>query len=379
MQEFGIGLIGHGMIGKVHTLGYKEIPLIYPDRLPPVRLAAVCTRRAETARAAAAHGGYAAWYTDAEQLIRDPAVTVVDCCCPNHEHRRVLLAAAAAGKPVYCEKPLTLDAAEARQVATAARAAGVPVGMTFNFRFIPALMRARQLIAEGALGSVYSFRAEYLHSGYEDPARPLSWRLQKALAGGGALVDLGIHLVDLVRHLLGEFEAVRATTRTYVTRRPVQRGAAETGLVDVDDAVWLEARLAGGANGTLEASRFATGALDDLNLAVYGERGSLRFQLTDANWLHWYDPARAGAPIGGQRGWTRIETIQDYPGAAVPPPRSILGWARAHTENQYAFLRALAAGRKPEPGLEDGLRAQLVIEAAYASAASGRWETVPGE
>jgi predicted dehydrogenase len=377
MERIGIGLIGYGMIGKIHTLGYREIPLIYPEKAPGIDLAAVCTRSEDTARAAAAGGGYAGWHTDPEQLIRDPAVSVVDCSYPNFEHRRILLAAAAAGKPVYCEKPLALNAAEAREVAAAARQAGIAVGMTFNYRFIPALMRARQMIAAGALGDIYNFRAGYLHSGYEDPTRPLSWRLQKRLAGGGALVDLGAHIIDLVRHLLGEFQAVRATTRTYVAERPLQRGAADKGPVDVDDAAWMEARLACGASGTLEASRFATGALDDLNLEIYGEKGALRFQLMDANWLHWYDASKAGSPIGGERGWTRIETIQSYPGAVLPPPRSILGWTRTHTENQYAFLSALAAGRRPEPDIEDGLRAQLVLEAAYASAASGAWVSVP--
>jgi predicted dehydrogenase len=142
---------------------------------------------------------------------------------------------------VYCEKPLALNGEEARQIAAAAEKQGVQVGLTFNFRFVPALMRARRLIEEGLLGEVYSFRAEYLHTGYQDPARPMSWRMRRELSGGGALVDLGSHVIDLVRHLLGEFASVRAVMHTYIDRRPAHRGSGESVPVTVDDAAYSSA------------------------------------------------------------------------------------------------------------------------------------------
>ncbi len=379
MQSVGIGLLGYGAIGRVHTLSYRELPLLYPGKLPEIRLEAVCTARRETAEAAAREGGFAAWCTGTADLVGRESVDVVDCCLPNHLHREALLAAFQARKHVYCEKPLAVNAAEAREIAQAAREAGLQVGMTFNFRFIPALMRARQLIQEGRLGKVYSFRAEYLHTGYQDANRPMSWRLSQQAAGGGALADLGSHAIDMCRDLLGEFDAVRALTSTYVRERPVTKGAERREPVTVDDAAWLEVRLSGGGIGTIEVSRFATGALDDLNLEVYGEKGALRFQLMDANWLYWFDAARPGGAMGGERGWTRLETVQHYPGAAVPPPRSILGWTRTHAENQYVFLRALEEGKPPEPGIVAGLRVQLILEAAYRSAQSGSWVAVEQE
>lgn len=378
-ESIGLGLLGYGTIGRVHTLGYRDLPLLYPGRLPPLRLEAVFTSREETARAAAREGGYASWFTDLPALLAREGVDVVDCSLPNHLHREALLLAFQAGRHVYCEKPLAVNAAEAREVAQAAGKAGVQVGMTFNYRFIPALMRARELIDRGAVGRIYSFRAEYYHSGYQDPERPQSWRMRRSQAGGGALVDLGAHLVDLVRHLLGEYDAVRALTHTYIRERPVVRGAGEKEPVDVDDAAWLEVRLKSGGIGTIEVSRFATGSLDDLNIAVYGEKGAFRFRLMDANWLYWFDATRPGGAFGGERGWTRLETVQHYPGSALPPPRSILGWTRTHAENQYRFLQALAEGRAPEPGLVDGLRAQLVLEAAFQSAQSGAWVPVAQE
>jgi predicted dehydrogenase len=377
MDRIGIGLVGYGGIGRIHTLSYKDLPMLYPGALPSLMLTAVCTSRQETAAAAAKEGGYAAWFTDVEELVRQDSVTVIDCCTPNDQHRRTLLAAIKAGKHVYCEKPLALNGTEAREIAREAEKAGVSVGMTFNYRFVPAILRAKRMIMDGLLGEVYSFRAEYFHTGYQDPQRPLAWRMRKEISGGGALVDLGSHLVDLVRYLLGEMEAVRAVTRTYISKRPIERGSRTLGDVTVDDAAWLEVRLVAGGFGTIEVSRFATGSLDDLNLEIFGSKGALRFSLMDANWLYWFDATKASGFQGGDQGWQRLETVQHYHGASTPPARAILGWTRTHAECQYAFLHAVAEGKKPELGIQDGMRAQLVLDAAYESARSDAWIKVP--
>ena len=376
MKGVGIGLLGYGGIGKVHTLGYREIPYYYPGELPEVSLAAVCTTRRESADAAARLGGFARAYTEVEELVRDPAVTVVDCSLPNSAHKPALLAALAAGKHVYCEKPLAVNADDAREIAKAAARSGGRLGMTFNYRYVPAVMRAKQLIAEGALGEIYSFHFEYLHTGYQDPTRPLSWRMSREASGGGALFDLGSHVIDLARHLLGEFESLFATAKTYVVERPLAAGSAEKGRVTVDDAMWLQVLLAGGAPGTIHVSRFATGALDGLLFRIEGRKGALKFDLMDGNWLYWYDATRSGGAFGGDLGWTRLETVHQYPDAVIPPGRTILGWTRTHAECQYRFLKAVVAGEEPLPGLADGLAVQLVLEAAYASAEGGGWVKV---
>ncbi len=379
MEKIGIGLLGYGAIGKIHTLGYKELDMLYPGQLPEINLAAVCTSKPETARNAAEAGGYRQWFSEISELLKQEDVTVVDCSLPNFAHKSALLEAIAAGKHVYCEKPLAVNGVEAREIAKAAAESGVQIGMTFNYRFVPALMQAYELIREGALGEIYRFRAEYFHTGYQDPQRPLSWRMEKEKSGGGALADLGSHLIDLIRHLLGEFESVQADTQTYITERPVKRGAQEKGRVTVDDAAWLRIRLKSGAIGTLETSRFATGALDDLRIEICGEKGALRFDLMDANWLYWFDASRKSDPLGGDRGWVRLETVQHYPGASIPSPRAILGWARTHAENQYTFLKAVTEGKTPQPDMTDGLRTQLIMDAAYASAERGDWAKVDQE
>jgi predicted dehydrogenase len=376
MEKIGIGLLGYGGIGKIHTYCYRQLPLLYPGKLPEIVLEGVCTSSPETADRAAAAGGFRRGFSDLGELLQQDEVDVVDCCLPNFLHKEALIQSFEAGKHVYCEKPLALDIDEARQIAAAAAEHGVQLGMTFNFRFVPALMRAKQLIAEGRLGRIYSFRAEYLHTGYQDPNRPMSWRMRKELSGGGAVVDLGSHVIDLMRHLLGEFAAVRGTLRTFVDQRPVSKNSEEKEAVTVDDAGWLEVRMRDGGIGTIEVSRFATGALDDLNLEIYGEKAAVAFRLMDANWLYWYDAARPGGSMGGERGWSRLETVQHYPGAALPPPRSIVGWTRTHAENQVAFLEAVSGGEQTYPGVLDGLRCQLIMDAVYRSAETGTWVDV---
>lgn len=389
MEKIGIGLVGYGGIGKVHTLGYKQLPLYYPGILPRITLEGVSTSREETARSAAENGGFRRWFAEVDELISCPDVDVIDCSVPNYAHKAVILAAARAGKHIYCEKPLALDGKEAREIAGIVRESGIAFGMTFHYRFSPAMLRAKQLIDEGALGTVYHFRAAYLHTGYQDPERQLSWRLQKKYSGGGALMDLGSHVIDLVGHLLGEFASVRALCTTYIHERPFQKPAApeggaqskvsrksEKGVVDVDDAAWLETKLASGAVGTIEVSRFATGTLDDLFLEVYGEKGAFKFSLMDPHFLDWFDATEKGGDYGGSEGWTRLATVQHYPNAVIPPGRAIMGWPRLHAENQFRFLRSVVEGKEPQPGIEDGLRVQHIIDTAYRSVEEEGWVTV---
>lgn len=372
MEPIGIGMLGFGGIGKLHTLAWRALPSIYPG-MPTFRLAAVCTRSAESGGAALREGGFQRSHTTMEELVADPAVQVIDCVLPNDAHKAAVVAALSAGKHIYCEKPLALSADEARELVRLAASSEGRLGMTFNYRFFPAIQRAKKLLDEGALGEIYSFEFEYLHSGYQDASRPLTWRMRKELSGGGALVDLGAHIIDLARFLLGEFAEVSALTKTWVTERPLKKGSAEVGKVTVDDAAWVTARLASGAIGTLVVSRFATGAADDLRLRIEGEKGALRFDLMDANWLYHYDATRPSA----EAGWTRLETIQTYPLAAVPPSRAIVGWERSHAENQYRFLLSVAEGKEPSPGIADGLAVHLVTDAAYEAALRGTWIPVP--
>jgi predicted dehydrogenase len=376
MNKIGIGFTGFGMIGRVHALAYRELSHYYPKSLPAVELTGICTSRLETAMQAAEDAGIQFWTNQINELVNHQDVDIIDCCTPNYMHYPVAMAAIQAGKPVLMEKPLALDAAQAEEIDQAARKASVPVGMIFNYRFLPAILHARQLIDEGFLGQIYQFIIEYLHTGYQNPDRPMGWKLRQAQSGGGALVDLGSHLIDMIRYLLGDFDQVLATTQTFIKQRPSQSRSSQMASVDVDDAAWLQIRLVNGAVGNLMATRFATGAVDDLNLLIHGQHGAIRFHLMEPNWLWIYDQRADGEPLGGKRGWTRVECMQNYPGAVVPPARSFIGWTRPMAHNLYTFLSAINQSHEPDPSITDGLAVQRVISAAYASAKSNQWVEV---
>ena len=375
MKPLGIALIGYGGIGRVHLIGYKAIPHYYGLPADRIRIVGVATSRPETARQAAQEIGCEVWTADYHDLLARPDVDLVDCCTPNHLHREVVLAAAAADKHIYCEKPLALNLAEGRRMVEAVNGAGVKAQMTFNYRFFPAITRARQLITDGFLGQLFSFRGHYRRSSYIDPARPLSWKLRQETSGqGGALFDIGAHVLDLLYYLLGEFDSVQATLDTVIKERPIAPKAGQKGPVTVDDLAYLHLRLAGSHTlGMVEASRLATGTTNDLEIEIFGEKGALRFNAADPGWLWVYDVREPDQPLGGMRGFRQVETGGRYPGHKAPDWTQAPSFARSHAECQYQFLRAIWDDRPPSPSLAEGLHIQQVMEAAIQSAQTGHW------
>jgi predicted dehydrogenase len=376
MKPVRIGMIGYGGIGRVHAMGYRSLPFHYGLPAGSVQLVGVATTRPSTAEAAAQEIGCAFWTDDYRQLLARPDVDAVDVCVPNHLHAEIVQAAAAAGKHIYCEKPLAMNVAEARAMVAAVQAAGVITQMTFNFRFFPAVQRAQQLVQEGFLGRIFSFRGRYYRSSYIDPQKPLTWRQRKAIAGGGALFDIGSHILDLLYSLLGPFAEVQGTLDTLIRRRPTTPGGAELQPVDVDDIALLHLRTAGGVLGLVEVSRMGTGLTNDLQFEIFGELGALRFNAVDPNWLEVYDVRDADKPTGGMRGFRKVETVQRYAGQKAPDWSMAPDFVRTHAECQYQFLRAVAEGRPASPDLADGLHIQAVMAAAEQAAASGGWVSI---
>lgn len=372
MTQAGVGIIGYGFMGKVHAYGYRSIPFYYNPAPLQVRLVGVATSRQETAEAARAHGGFEIATDDWRRLVDRPDIHIIDVCSPNARHAEQVRAAMAAGKHIYCDKPLTVTMEEAEEVRRA-MAGWKGIGqMTLQNRFFSSTLRARQLVEEGFIGTPVSFRAVYLHAGSVDPAVPLKWKLRKS-DGGGVLRDLGSHLLDLVDWLAGPVAEIRADTRILHRTRPDGRGGRET--VEAEDQVVMTVRMAGGALGTLEASKIATGAEDDLRFEINGSRGALRFDLMEPDFLETYSLSDPDTPLGGARGWKRIATVQRYPApAGFPSPRATSGWLRGHVHCQYHFLKAVAEGRQPEPSLARGVEVQRMMDCAERSAATGAWE-----
>lgn len=373
----GVGMLGYGFMGKVHSECYRAMRMYYDPSPADIRLVGVATAHRETADRGAAQAGYEFGTADWREVVEHPDVDVVNVCTPNDQHAEQALAAVAAGKHVYCDKPLCLNVDEARDIAAAARAAQTKHQMTFHCRFIPATMRARQLVDEGFLGRVYHFRGAYYHAGYTDPDRPITWRLDKQRGGGGALFDLGSHIIDLMRFLVGEYAEVNAALETFIKERPLAEDPKTRAPVEVDDYALLRVRTEAGALGIVEASRFATGTNDGLTFEIYGEKGALKFDMMEPSFLQVYDTRAAGEPIGGLRGFTKVETVQKYPQpSALPSPKLPVGWERFHIACLYNFLRTIADEGDCDPGLLDGVACQAIMAAAEDSAASGGWVAV---
>jgi len=371
--ELRVGFLGFGFIGKVHAFGYRTMPFYYPT-LPAARFTAVCTSRDETAAEAKAAFGFERASTDFREVTEADDVDVVHVATPNRLHKDALLSAIAAGKHIYCEKPLAADLAEAREVQAALKSSGysATAQMVLQNRFSPAAMRARQMVADGFLGDVLSFRAAYLHSGSADPSAPLKWKLSKAEAGGGVLFDLGAHIIDVVQTLTGEFAEVDCRTKIAFAERKGLDGRARK--VEAEDLAIVTARTLGGALGTVEATKIATGALDELRYEVHGTRGALRFNSMRPSWLEVYSVDDGTPPLPGDaNGWKALDTATSYPEPAVkfPGPKFALGWIRTHCACLANFVAGVAEGRAVEPSLEVGVRLHEVMDACYRSAAAG--------
>src|SRR5690349_8942822 len=255
----GIGMLGYAFMGKAHTNAFKKLPyMMYPPIAIP-RLVAICGRNEEATAAAAQRYGYEGYYTDWREMLKNPDIQIFDNGGSNDIHAEPSIAAAQAGKHVFCEKPLARTAEEAKTMLDVVEKAGVKHMVAFNYRFVPAIVQAKKLIESGALGRIFHYRAVYLQEWIIDPNFPKIWRLDKKVAGSGSLGDLGAHIIDLARYLVGEPTRVMGMTKTFVTERPLPDNPNKKEKVDVDDAVITLLEFDNGAIGTVEATRFAQG------------------------------------------------------------------------------------------------------------------------
>lgn len=387
-RELGIGMIGYAFMGAAHSQAWRNAARFFDLPLIP-RMSAIGGRDATKLARAADRFGWAASETDWHRLIERPDVDLVDVCTPGSSHAEIAIAALRAGKHVLCEKPLANTLAEAEEMTREAERAaerGVRAMVGFNYRRVPAIALARQMIAGGRLGAIRHVRAAYLQDWIVDPEFPLVWRLRADEAGSGAIGDIGAHIVDVTQYLLDDrIAGVSALTETFIKERPLPADSNAGGLraasangrgaVTVDDAVVFIGRFAGGALATFEATRFATGRKNALRLEINGATGSLAFDLESMNELQFFDATAAR----GAQGFTRIlVTEPDHPYmAAWWPPGHIIGYEHSFTHEVRDLLEAIAANRDPAPSFRDGLGVQRVLDAvARSAAANAGWITV---
>jgi predicted dehydrogenase len=376
MKELGVAIIGYGGVARVHGMAYRAIPYHYGMSAGLVKIVGVADSQSKSAETAAKELGCGFWTTDYRELLARADVDVVDICVPNHLHEEIILAAAAAGKHVYCEKPLANSVAQAKRIVEAVEKAGVKNQLNFNFRYYPAITRARQMISEGFLGQIFSYRGCYYRSSYINPDKPLSWRLNKSIAGGGALFDLGSHILDLIYYLMGDFASVQATVDTLIKERPIALGSTEKAPVDVDDIVLMQARMADNTLGSIEISRMGTGATNDMKFEVFGQKGAIRFSTAEPSWLEVFDVRDTEQPTGGMSGFRKIQAVSRFEGHKVPDWSMAPGFTTTFVESQYRFLQAVSDDLQPSPTFRDALHIQQVMQAALLSSDEKRWVSI---
>ncbi len=384
MGQVNVGLIGYKFMGKAHSNAYKSVGMFFPLKNRVV-MKAICGRDETAVRKAAETWGWGSYETDWKKLIKRPDIDVIDVATPGNLHPDMSIAAARAGKHVICEKPLANSLAEARAMQKAVDKAGVKNMVFFNYRRVPAVSFARQMIREGKLGDIYHFRTAYLQDWIVDPEFPLVWRLDKKIAGSGALGDIGAHITDLALFLIGEISEVVADLKTFIKKRPLlesgsaffarkKTGPPQYGTVTVDDAAAFLARFKNGALGTFEATRFATGRKNANQFEIYGSRGALRFDLESLNELHFYSKDEA-APEQGFKRILVTEASHPYISAWWPPGH-IIGYEHTFTNALSDFFRSMETDQPVSPDFSEGVRVQAVLDAVEKSAQRGKWVRV---
>ncbi|MET4146670.1 Gfo/Idh/MocA family oxidoreductase [Arthrobacter sp. UYCo732] len=366
-RPLGVAMIGYAFMGKAHSNAWRNVASYFD--VPAFEQKVLVGRDAEAVAKAAATYGWTETATDWREVISRDDIDIVDICAPGWMHAEIAVAALKAGKHVLVEKPLANTLAEAEAMATAAKAArakGIQSMIGFNYRRVPALALARELVSEGRVGTIRHVRAAYLQDWLSDDQAPMTWRLRKETAGSGALGDIASHAIDQVLFLLADkVTEVTGRLHTFVDRRPGVDGLEE---VTVDDAAWATLSLASGAIASVEVSRVATGRKNSLTLEIYGDKGTILFDLENLNELGFLD---AAAPVREQ-GFRRILVNEpEHPYLkAWWPQGHVIGWEHTFTHQVRDFLTAIATGRAPSPSFEEGLNVQYILNAVEESAAA---------
>lgn len=362
-----IGVLGYRFMGTAHSNAFARLPMFFPDA-PDIERHTLVGRDEEALADAADQLGFSTTATDWEAAIED--VDVFYNLGPNHLHPEPSIAALESDTPTFCEKPLAPTLEDAERMADASERSDAIAGCAFNYRFVPAIRYAKNLIDAGELGEIRHVRGSYLQDWLTDPTAPWSWRNDEELAGSGALGDLGAHTVDLARFLVGEragdIERISGHLETFVEERPVE-GSDETRPVTVDDAYTAQAAFESGTMGTFEASRVADGHKNDHTIAVHGTEGSLKFSLERLNELELLH--------SDSRGYETV-LVTDESDPYIEhwwPPGHVLGWEHTFVHEDYEFLSAVAEDGEFEPSFETGLHVQRVLDAIERSDERGEW------
>lgn len=374
-KELRIGMIGYGLMGRIHTNGYKRVGDFFPELEYRPVLKAVSARTEDKVKAFADQWGYESFETDWKAVIDRDDIDAVDICTPNDMHSEIAIAAAEAGKMILCEKPLARTVAEAQPMVDAVEKAGVPNTVWYNYRRVPAVTLAKQVVDSGKLGRIFHYRANFLQDWTINPELPQGgealWRLDKDAAGSGVTGDLLAHCIDTAMWMNGGIKDVSAVTETFIKERVHQETGKEED-VKIDDACIFHCHFDNGSLGLFEATRYARGHKALYTFEINGEHASIRWDLHDMNRLEFFDHADDSTV----RGWRSIhvsDSDQPYMDRWWIPGTSI-GYEHTFLHHVAEFLKSLETGESCSPTFREAQETQKVCEAVLNSATSGSWK-----
>ncbi len=376
-KPLNIGLVGYGFMGRAHSNAYRKVNQFFGLDHQPV-LKAACARDADKLKSFADNWGWETTETDWRRLVERVDIDAIDICSPNSSHKEIALAAARNGKIILCEKPLAMNGDEAREMTAAVERAGVPNFVWFNYRRVPAIALAKQIVAEGRVGRPFHYRAQYLQDWTISPDLPLGgqtlWRLDADVAGAGVSGDLVAHSVDSAIWLNGPIKSVTGMTEVFIKERALQDDPSQRKAVTIDDACQFMCRFQNGSLGLFESTRYARGRKNYNTLELNGENASVYFDLEDPHRLQFYDH---GDPAH-LHGWRNIHVT----GFEHPymknwwVPGTTIGYEHTFINSLADFLKGLETGVPAAPTFRDALQTQLVLDAVLDSAKTGRWVDV---
>ena len=376
-KNINVGLIGYKFMGKAHSSALSKIGMFF-DNSAVINKKVICGRDEEWVKQSADKFGWAETETSWEKLVRRSDIDMIDITAPSNAHKEIAITAANEGKHIFCEKPLALTLADAREMHEIAEKNKITHQIGFNYRFVPAVLLAKSLIDSGKIGKIFHVRANFLQDWIIDPEFPFVWRLDKKICGSGSLGDLGAHFIDMARFLCGEFDSVMGMSKTFVKSRPTSekmtglsgKAAADAprANVEIDDVTVFTAEFKNGAIGIFEATRFAQGHKNDMSIEINGELGSIKFIFERMNELHYFS-ANDEPGLQGFRLIQASEGIHPYMHAWWPAGH-VIGYEHTFVHELYEFTESIATGNLLNsicPDFSDGVKCSQIIEAVELS------------
>lgn len=375
-KRLQIGIAGFGAMGRTHAYSVASLPYFYEDLPFSASVRGICTTSPEKSARICDALGFEMAYADAYDMIADPKIDVIDVCTPNNMHYDITAAALDAGKHVLCEKPFCINRDQAMALAQKAADRHLVCGVVYNNRHLAAIMRAKQLTDQGALGRILSFSFHYRHDSDIDPSRTVGWKQDATICGAGTLFDLGSHALDLCRYLCGDFASIGGKSQIAFDSHKAADGSLRQ--TNADEAFYMTATLTSGAVGQISVSKLSHGSEDGLEFSIYGTGGAIRFTLAQPDILYYMDANQPKLPLGGTAGFSAIPASGRYPapGGKFPAVKAPQGWLRGHIHGMYLYLDAVAGGKRFCPDFSDGAYIQHVMACAMQSDAEGGKEVL---